>query len=200
VGAKPDPERRAELLSRAVDYIHEHGLAELSLRPLAAAMDTSARMLIYHFGSKEDLVTEALDGVRRRQQAAMLEWMGGAETEGSSFVTAVRRFWIWSSAPEAEGYGRLFFEVYGLSLTQPSRFPGFVEDSVRDWLTMIRDVLAEQGVDAAAAIETATAVLALHRGLLLDLFATGETDRVDLAHRRGVEALDRALRERQESR
>lgn len=200
MGANPDPDRRAELLTRAVDYIHQHGLADLSLRPLAAALDTSARMLIYHFGSKEGLITEALDGVRLRQQAAMLEWMGGADTEGSAFAATVRRFWMWSSAPAAEGYGRLFFEVYGLSLTQPSRYPGFVKDSVRDWLKMIGDVLVEQGVDPEAAVDTATAVLALHRGLLLDLFATGETDRVDRAHRRGVAALDRGLRERPESR
>lgn len=37
-----------------------HGLAGLSLRPLARAAGTSDRMLIYHFGSKEQLVAELL--------------------------------------------------------------------------------------------------------------------------------------------
>ncbi len=41
----------------------EHGLADLSLRPLARAAGTSDRMLIYHFGNKDALVAALLDHI-----------------------------------------------------------------------------------------------------------------------------------------
>ena len=67
------PERRAKLLDEIVDYILSNGLAGLSLRPLAAGVDTSPRMLLYFFGSKEQLIFEALAQIRFRQQADFVD-------------------------------------------------------------------------------------------------------------------------------
>jgi AcrR family transcriptional regulator len=58
------PDRRAELLDEAADYILSNGLADLSLRPLAVAINTSPRMLLYFFDSKERLIAEALARIR----------------------------------------------------------------------------------------------------------------------------------------
>ena len=55
-----DTARRAELAEAATDYVLEHGLIGLSLRPLAAALGTSDRMLLYHFAGKDDLVATVL--------------------------------------------------------------------------------------------------------------------------------------------
>ena len=66
-----DEARRAELLDRAVDYVCRHGLAELSLRPLAKAVGSSPRVLLYYFGSKENLVVEIVRRGRDRQHAMM---------------------------------------------------------------------------------------------------------------------------------
>jgi AcrR family transcriptional regulator len=62
------PEHRAELLEKVVDYILKHGIVDLSLRPQAAALRTSPRMLLYFFGSREQLLAEALTTGRARQQ------------------------------------------------------------------------------------------------------------------------------------
>ena len=67
----PDEARRAELLDRAVDYVCRHGLAELSLRPLAKAVGSSPRVLLHYFESKENLVVEIVREARARQQAMM---------------------------------------------------------------------------------------------------------------------------------
>ncbi|WP_369028198.1 TetR/AcrR family transcriptional regulator, partial [Nocardia farcinica] len=59
--ARPlDHAKRTELLAAVVRYIAEHGLADLSLRPLAAELGTSSRMLIYYFETKENLLVQAL--------------------------------------------------------------------------------------------------------------------------------------------
>jgi AcrR family transcriptional regulator len=64
-------ERRAELIDAALDYVMAHGLVGLSLRPLAAQLGTSDRMLIYHFGSKERLVGEVLARAQQRLAEAV---------------------------------------------------------------------------------------------------------------------------------
>jgi len=48
------------LLPKLAAHVLEHGLGGASLRPLAKAAGTSDRMLIYHFGNKEALITELL--------------------------------------------------------------------------------------------------------------------------------------------
>ena len=49
---------RETLLPLLAAYVLENGLADVSLRPLAKAAGTSDRMLLYHFGSKEELVID----------------------------------------------------------------------------------------------------------------------------------------------
>ena len=47
---------RDRQLAAAVAIAMQGGIADLSLRELAAAIGTSHRMLLYHFGSREGLL------------------------------------------------------------------------------------------------------------------------------------------------
>jgi AcrR family transcriptional regulator len=60
MGRHPDPERRAELLDEVVSYLGRHGVAGVSLRPVARALGVSVNALVHHFGSKDELVVAAL--------------------------------------------------------------------------------------------------------------------------------------------
>jgi AcrR family transcriptional regulator len=88
-------------LEKAADYVLEHGLAGLSLRPLAKALATSARMLLYDFGSKEQLVNEILAEIRRRERSLF-------DAEAAS----LHDVWRWIADPDREPFLRLFFENY----------------------------------------------------------------------------------------
>ncbi len=61
---------REQLLERALEFLTGRGMGDISLRELAAALGTSHRMLIYHFGSKEGLFVEVVRASERRQQGA----------------------------------------------------------------------------------------------------------------------------------
>ena len=155
--ARPvNPTRRAETLARAADYVLEHGLAGLSLRPLAAALGTSPRMLLYDFGSKDGLVTDVLAEIRRREERLL-----------DADVHSLEEVWRWIAAPEREAFLRLFFEVYVDAMKRGEASP-----FVREWV----DFLTGR-VDEA----TATLLIAVVRGLLLDRLATGDTERTDAA-------------------
>src|SRR3954454_11513982 len=176
----PDPDRRASLLDAATRHVLDQGMANLSLRPLAQAISTSPRMLLYHFGSKEELVTEILAAARLRQAELTAHWL--AEQPDLGPAELLRRFWRWQ-IDEHRPFLRLFFEVYGLALQEPGRFPGFPKDAVADWLPLVAARLEEAGVPDPQARTAATVVIAGYRGLLLDVLATGDAQR-------GSEGLD----------
>jgi AcrR family transcriptional regulator len=180
MGRHKDPQRKAELLDSVAEYLLEHGLAELSLRPLAQAVGTSPRILLYHFGSKEELVASALRAARARETEAVKIYQ--ASIANAPLADQLRTAWEWISASSNHGFLRLFFEVYGLSLQSPGRFPGFLETVVSDWLPLAEASLRSVGMEAAEAGSLAPLIVAVQRGLLLDLLATGESERVDRAH------------------
>jgi AcrR family transcriptional regulator len=180
MGRSADPARRTELLDAVAEYLLENGLADLSLRPLAGAIETSPRMLLYHFGSKEQLVVAALGRARERETELFSVWaqkMDAAEDPEQ----LVRRAWGWMSDPASEPFMRLFFEVYGMALQQPHRYPGFLDHAVEDWLGALTERLRDAGVDHRDARNAATLVIAVARGLLLDLLATGDRQRINRA-------------------
>src|SRR5258708_33785604 len=69
--------RTAVLVEDLIGYLIRHGVADLSLRPMAAAAGTSARLLIFHFGSKERLLIEALDEMQARLQRSLADLLAG---------------------------------------------------------------------------------------------------------------------------
>jgi AcrR family transcriptional regulator len=165
--ARPvDPHRRAAVLAKAADYVLERGLAGLSLRPLAKALGTSPRMLLYDFESKERLIHEILAEIRRRETSLL-------EAE----VRTLDDVWKWIAAPEREPFLRLFFEIYVDALGTDE-----AEPLVRDWLDYLQ-ASWHPPVDEA----TATLMVAVVRGLLLDRLATGDRDRTDAALHRFAE-------------
>ncbi|RRO15089.1 TetR/AcrR family transcriptional regulator [Saccharopolyspora rhizosphaerae] len=161
--------RREELLAKLLAYSADHGLSEVSLRPLAAAVGSSPRMLLYFFGSKEGLVRE----VHRHARDVQLELLSEALAKQPDRIAALRALWRWLRDPAHHDVVRFFFESYARSL-RGGAWEGFGEASVREWLPRLRAALG--GAEAEA-----TLTLAALRGLVLDLLATGDADRVDEA-------------------
>lgn len=170
--------RREELLCLAYDYVLEQGLAGLSLRPLAAATGTSPRVLLYLFGSKDSLVRELLARARRQHLALLSSGLSGAEIGGVDDV--IDAVWRLLAAPGQRGLVRLTYEGFLMSLQyDPGPWTGFAQEQIEDWLTMLRSALPGGRSERSEAL--ATRALAVIRGLLLDLLATGDTDRITRA-------------------
>ena len=168
--ARPlDRRRRQELLDGSVDYVLAHGLSDLSLRPLAAALGTQAPVLLHHFGSKEHLVVEILGSLRHRLRSL------GRSAEAEEHRSGLGTVWSWVSHPDQAPLMRLFFEAYGLALRHPDRYPEFIEHAIHDWLD--EPLAAIDDVSATLAIATVT-------GLVLDLLTTGDRVRVEDAMER----------------
>jgi AcrR family transcriptional regulator len=181
--------RREALLELAYRYVLANGATDLSLRPLAASTGTSPRVLLYLFGSKDGLVREILARARAEQtemlRAAVAVPDRESDSDGDGDPGSARdgsasldRLWSWLSAPEQRDTVRLFVEAYARSLhPDPGPWDRFAQTSVEEWLQLFDEL-----TPAPAAARTLT--LAVLRGLLHDLLATGDLDRVDAAYRR----------------
>ena len=174
----PDEAHRTDLLDRAVDYVCRHGLTSLSLRPMAKALGTSPRNLLYYFGSKDDLVVEIIRRGRARQQTMMANLKLAPGLPPGQVSRIIWRHW---SDPKRLPIMRLFFDVYNLAITEPSRFPGFLERAVEEWLNALETCCTCPGTSRDEARALATVLIATFRGLMLDLVGTNDRKRVDRA-------------------
>jgi len=176
------------MLGAVVDYVLVHGLADLSLRPLAAELETSPRMLLYHFGSKEELVLAVIEETRRRHAELLEAWY--ARSAEHDARTLLLRAWQWLTAPRHDRLLRLLFETYGLALQNRRRHAAFLRAAVNDWISPFARTLERQGFAPERAAALGTLLVAVVRGLLLDVLATGDRTRVDRAFRSFINAIE----------
>ena len=177
---------RQRLIDAAVEYGAEHGLADTSLRQLAAALGTSHRMLIHHFGSKEGLLVEVVRVVEQRQREVLTALTADADHDQHELN---RRFWDSLNDPSVRAHERLFFEVYGQALQGKPWAVPLLEGIVDDWIEPLVRYFVSRGMPEATARTDARLAIAVSRGLLLDVLATGEQEAVDAALERFGELL-----------
>ena len=171
----PSSEPKQRLLADAVEFLAANGIGDISLRRLAAALGTSHRMLIYHFGSKDRLLVEVARAVEQRQRALLAELQLDPATTAEEIA---RRFWGHLADPAMWPFERLFFELYGRALQGDPDTAALLDGVVEQWLEPATEWHVRRGVPAETARAQARLGVAVTRGLLLDLLATGDRDGV----------------------
>lgn len=158
----PDLARRRELLDALIDAFGRGGVGDRSLRDIAEAVGTSHRMLIHHFGSREELLIAVVEEVERRQASTLADLPA---EPGAAFLA----MWADLARPELRPFERLFFECYARGAAGEAPFDRLAPATVASWLA---DVDARTGGRADPAFVRLG--LAVTRGLLLDLAATDD--------------------------
>lgn len=179
---KPAPSaRETELLERAYQYSLTHGLADLSLRPLATAIGSSPRVLLFLFGSKDGLI-RALLARSRSDELELLKQIEDRYDEAPGLEVIARELWTWLAAKERRPLLKLWVEAYGRSLVAPDGPWGdYARSTVEDWLELLASAQPKRERSTGRGEARRTGVLAMLRGALLDLLATGDTDRTTAA-------------------
>ena len=176
--------RREALLAAAIDHVAAHGLTDLSLRRLAAELGTSHRMLIHHFGSKQGLWVAIVRAVEAQQLAAVGDVILDPSADPAE---AMRAWWRHISDPSLWPSERLFFEVYGQALQGRPHTTELLDGIVESWLGPIAATGEAMGLAPDVARSSARLGIAVTRGLLLDLLATGDREAVDAAMEHWIE-------------
>jgi AcrR family transcriptional regulator len=179
--------RKQELLEAAYKYVLGTGLADMSLRPLAKGIGSSPRVLLFLFGSKEELIRALLARAREEE----LRYLAELRDERSGLAATGQDVWAWLADPSHRALLALWVEGYARSLLgEPGPWAGFGRDTVHDWLDLLAGRQAADPGGPGAEAER-TLLLAVLRGALLDLLATGDTERVTRAVEEHLRALER---------
>ncbi|WP_371667128.1 TetR/AcrR family transcriptional regulator [Streptomyces sp. NBC_00289] len=173
MGRRPQPHIKDRLLDACADHALAHGLPD-RLEPLATATGTSARMLIYHFGTRDALLRAVLGHARQRQLDAFGDLLRARPDE--PYTATLNRAWTSITGPDGQPYLRMFGQLRESAVQQ--LWPDFRRTATTDWLGPLED-----GLRSIGRPELATLVLAVIRGLIMDLDATGDTTRTDRAFR-----------------
>ena len=180
MGRQPDVERRRQLVDGVVAHLAEHGLAGVSLRPVARSLGVSVNGLVHHVGSRDEMVVVALRRAIEVQEEVQAGWL--RRQPGLSMTGLLRRWWRWINASPANlALVRLGIEAAALDATV-SGLPGDVRaDQIGVWRSNLEQRLVAEGLDRAAARVEASIVKAMFTGLVVDLLATGERHRLTRA-------------------
>ncbi|WP_445655215.1 TetR/AcrR family transcriptional regulator [Streptomyces carpaticus] len=153
---------RERLLARLLDAFGETlPPPEMSLREVAAQIETSHALLRYHFGSLPGVLAAMLKAQRSRDNEALLE-----AARHSTFEEFAEAIWRTYTRPEQLSRTRGFLYVVGLAAYGPENFREFVE-SIGDLTVALSSLAEREGLDAQEAREVATVTIAAMRGLLL---------------------------------
>jgi AcrR family transcriptional regulator len=167
--------RKRQLLDGAVQYLLEHGVANLSLRPLAEALDTSPRILMFHFKSKEGLLQDVLAEVQLRLQDSFAA-MAKRHVAGDGPALIVR-FWKWASSAKNLPYLRLGYEVQIVAASNPAMYGRYLKRISKDWQSLTFAALRE----AERNESITTLCIAVFDGLFLELISSGDRARLTRA-------------------
>ena len=156
--------RREHLAQASADYVLAHGLVGLSLRPLAAELGTSDRMLLYHFADKDDLVATVLRVGNDRSVARVR-----ALPAASGVRRAVLDLWVEVTSSPVAACQRMYVEAAALGLFGQEPYASVVREANRVWVAALADHLVAAGADAASAARAVALLDAALTGFQLDL-------------------------------
>jgi AcrR family transcriptional regulator len=169
--------RKSDLLDAALRYLVEHGIANASLRPIAAALGTSPRILMFHFRSKEGLLQAVFAELHSRLQAS-LRAMASLDSD-PALGPPLRRFWQWATSKDNFPYFRLLYEAQIVALQNPQEYGRYLRKTSSDWRETALDLMSPSLKSTAMA----SLCIAVFDGLMLELMSCKDMKRV-------TEALD----------
>jgi len=156
--------RRDDLAEAATDYALEHGLIDLSLRPMAAALGTSDRMLLYHFADKDDLVATLLRVSNDRSVAHVKTLPPSPDVR-----TAVLDLWRAMIAPPLVRCQGMYVEAAALGLLGREPYATVVREANDSWVAACVEHLVASGMPRKVADRGVALMDAAFIGFLLDL-------------------------------
>jgi AcrR family transcriptional regulator len=186
------PPTRERLLEAALAHVTEHGIGDVGFRELARALGTTHRMLGYHFGSKDGLLVEIVRTVEQRQRDALAELVAGDGDRDP--VDQMRRMADRLTDRSLWPNERLFFELYGQALQGRPYAADLLPEVVTAWIEPLTEISRQLGIADEDAPAHARLLLAVARGLLLDLMATGDEATIRRAGDLFFDQLDRLRR------
>ena len=190
----PDPLRKPQLLAEIIDYLLDKSLASVSFRTIAQALGFSTYTLVYHFGTREQLLHEIVAAVSTRTDVIEAELLQADDTLDAFFGT-FEDTWKWTIQPRNRQLQRLEFEAGLIEALEPDTHV-LSRTLFATWQQIGQRALISLGVDAVAAALEMRLLLDTFCGLQYNFVVNGDVEPATQAfeeamrrHRERIEAL-----------
>jgi AcrR family transcriptional regulator len=180
------PTERARLLRLTCEFLLAHGVVDLSLSELARGIGSSNRMVLYHFGSLDDLLVAAVDEILGG--TALLDRLAALLDSPGPPGDRISAAWRHLADPARLPHLQLFFARFGMAADVPGRHPEFLAQTRERWTAVVAGALRRDS-SVGHPDDTATAIVALWRGLQMMLICGEPRTAVDAVHDHAVTAL-----------
>jgi AcrR family transcriptional regulator len=185
--ARPlDPAIRAGILAACARVAMTGSLNDLSLKQLSRAVAVSPRMLIYHFGSAEALLSETLMGVQQLMRDKLQSSL--VRDQSRDTRRALRALWDYCTSAEMLPFFRSYYFFISEILGHTEGNTKFIEFSLDGFRNWIRTCLAEHRPPLRES--DYSIVSGVLRGLLIDVLATGDSVRTTAAFQAFLDGFD----------
>jgi AcrR family transcriptional regulator len=164
-----------ELLEQLTAYFSQHGLPNVSLRPMAVQVGTSARLLIFHFGSKDQLVAEVFEHIQAILTASLANTL--SQPDHQPRAAPLRAYWDWATNRKNLPLWRLLYELQMLATRNPAKYGKLLKRNSAQWRDLIDGALRELQPPSS----WASLFAAVFDGLFLELLATSDRKRTTAA-------------------
>ena len=181
VARQLDQHRRSEILEGTLEYIERHGIAELSLRPLAAELGTSSRMLIHYFGTKDELLIKAIGSLRPDLQTRFAD-----VEDGDAFTETLMTLWGDMTTGGDATSTNVLMQVLGVACSRQEPYLEYAAEAVDVITAALRSTLIRLHHSEAESATRATVLGATFRGLLIDWFVLHDASRTEQALRQAA--------------
>jgi AcrR family transcriptional regulator len=191
---RPDPLRKPQLLAQILDYFLDKSLASLSFRTVAQALDCSTYTLVYHFGTREELLSEIVAAVSTRTAAVEALMQQNPDTLAGYFE-GYEMSWQWTLQPRNRQLQRLEFEASLIEAVEPEMHE-FSRALFRTWQRIGQNALMSRGIDPETAAHEVRLLVDSFYGIQYDFVLNGEAEPATRAfneamgrHRERIEGL-----------
>jgi AcrR family transcriptional regulator len=175
-----EPQKKQELLERCLAAAIELGTLDSSINEIAKRIGTSARMLVYHFGSKQELDRQIISQLESQLREQLWSFQAATDLDSKSPTDYLIEMWEQFTAPEMSGLTNLTMELNQRAIQGDRDTRIFLELETQKWIAALAEQLGE---------DLARSLFHLFQGAILDFKTTGNTERA----RQTIEAFIRNL-------
>jgi AcrR family transcriptional regulator len=164
-----EPQKKEELLEQCLAAAIEVGALDSSINAIAKRIGTSGRMLVYHFGSKQELERQLIGLLETRLRERLWSFQGVSIEEADCPEEPLLEMWSHLTSPEMRGLLKLTMELNQRAIQGDSETQGFLEQESQKWIDSLFNLTNNK--------TTALTLFHVFQGAILDFLTTGNAQR-----------------------
>lgn len=164
-----EPQKKQELLEQCLSAAIEAGALDSSINMIANKIGTSGRMLVYHFGSKQELERQLIGLLETRLRQKLWSFQSLSLVGADCLAEPLLEMWSHLTSPDMLGLLKLTMELNQRAIQGDSETQRFVEQESQKWIDSLFNLTNDK--------TTALLLFHLFQGAILDFLTTGNEQR-----------------------